>query len=70
MRIVRVTEIITPGERGVFRCEHGEFVAVEDPVAVFPRAVAAADQLFMLPLELLEFFLEGYFVHEHRVVGG
>ena len=63
MRIVRVVEIITPEQRSMFGGEDGKFIAVEYSVSAFLRAVAAFDQLFMLPLELFQFALEGDFVH-------
>jgi hypothetical protein len=47
----------------VFGGEHRKFVSVKNAVAGFLRAIAAFDQLFVLPLELLQSDLKCGSVH-------
>jgi hypothetical protein len=63
MRVARGVEVITPGRRRVFGGEHGKFVSVKNAVAGFLRAIAAFNQLFMLPLELFQSGLKCGSVH-------
>jgi hypothetical protein len=47
----------------VFSGEHRKFVSVKNAVAGFLRAIAAFDQLFVLPLELFQSGLKCGSVH-------
>jgi hypothetical protein len=63
MRIGGVIEIITPEQGRMFGRQDRELVPVEDAVTVLLRAIAAFDQLFMLPLELFQLGLKYGLVH-------
>jgi hypothetical protein len=58
VRVGRVIEIVTPFQRRVFGGEHGIFVTIKNSIAVFARAIAAADEFGVSPLKRLQFCVE------------